>query len=310
MWRLHILGTNSAVPQKDRSPSAQALDISTGLILVDCGEGTLSRILQFGLKPSKINHILISHLHGDHVFGLPGLITSYGLYRRSKPLVLYGPIGLRRFIMDILHNIDCRLQFELVIREHGDQQVQHILQNRWIEVETIPLQHRVPTTGYLIREKVAARRINPEAIAHYQVPYVELNAIKEGNDWTRADGQVIDNTLLTSAGRRPISYAYVSDTVYHPTIIPQIEGVDLLYHEATFLEQHAKEASERFHSTARQAALVASEAEVGQLVLGHFSSRYRDLNSFALEAKEIFERVIVAEEGMMIEIDGGGHSDS
>ncbi len=301
MWRLHILGTNSAVPQKDRSPSAQALDIGAGLILIDCGEGTLARMLQFGLKPSKIDHVLISHLHGDHIFGLPGLITSYGLYRRRKPLTLYGPEGLERFVRHMLDSIDGHLPYELVIKEHDDRGIRRVLSDRWIDVETIPLRHRVPTTGYLILERVAPRRIKAEAIAHYQVPYPALNSIKEGQDWRRADGQVIPNAVLTEPGRLPLSYAYVSDTAYHPAVVDQIAGIDLLYHESTFLTEHAKEAAERFHSTAVQAAKIAAAASVGQLVLGHFSSRYRDLHLFGEEAAAVFPAVIVAEEGMSME---------
>ena len=244
---------------------------------------------------------MVSHLHGDHIFGLPGLITSYNLYRRQDTLTIYGPVGLQKFLFDMLESVHCRLGFELSVHEHGDSRPIQLVNNKWITIESIPLNHRIPTTGYLVKEKVAPRKIDVAAIEKYQIPYSDITGIQQGQDWIDPDGHLISNELLTTQGRKSRSYAYVSDTAYMPKIVPQIWEADLLYHEATFLTEHEHQAKRRFHSTTMQAARIAKAANVGKLVVGHFSSRYNDEKVFEMEAAEIFQPSIAATEGMMIE---------
>jgi ribonuclease Z len=301
-WSLRILGTNAAVPVHDRFPSAQALQCGNQVYLIDCGEGTQTRLSDCGVKRSKINHIFISHLHGDHIFGLPGLITSYNLFRREHDLHLYGPIGLEAFIKAMLQATSAQLGFALHIHEYAQQHVK-VMDGDEIEVYSLPLAHRVPCIGYLFVERVRPRKINKEAIAHYQVPLDQMKSLQEGHDWYRSDGQKIKNTLLTHAGRDPLSYAYCSDTAYHLPIVPLIEGVSVLYHESTFTHELAAKARLTGHSTATEAAMIANAANVELLLLGHFSSRYLDPQILGVEARRIFPHSLVATEGMLVDFE-------
>lgn len=301
-WRLHILGTNAAVPMLDRHPSAQALDTSDEIFLIDCGEGTQSRLSEYRIRRSRIHHIFISHLHGDHIFGLPGLITSLNLFGRTDPLYLYGPPGLQNFMEIMLDTTGINLHFSLNIHEHDTAQPKMILKTRSVIVKTLPLDHRIPTAGFLFRERVSLRRINKEALDNYQVPFRVIESLKEGYDWLREDGTIIPNAELTLPGREPISFAYCSDTRYYPSLIPMIRGTQLLYHEATFGQDLAQEATKRGHSTSVEAALLAKSAGVKQLVIGHFSARYRDTSILLSEAKSKFENTVLAKEGLTLEI--------
>ncbi|MCB0668377.1 MAG: ribonuclease Z [Saprospiraceae bacterium] len=301
-WDIHILGTNAAVPLPDRHPSAQALNTPEGIFLIDCGEGTQDRLSQFGVKRSRINHIFISHLHGDHLFGLPGLITSYSLFGRKDPLYLFGPPGLRRYLDTIYEITGIHLRYQCQVTELDTNKHYKILETENLRVYTLPLDHRIPTTGYLFKEKVAKRKIDGDAIAHWQVPYHQIEKLKNGADWEREDGSIIENDLLTVPGRPPLSFAYCSDTRYSPKLIPWIRGVDLLYHETTFGENLKDEARKRGHSTSVEAALIAKKAGVKELLIGHFSTRYKDPSVLLHEAKTIFENTILAQEGQVIEI--------
>ena len=302
-WSLHILGTNAAVPLLNRHPSAQALQTDDEIFLIDCGEATQTRLAEYRIRRSRIRHIFISHLHGDHIFGLPGLITSYNLFGRKDPLTIYGPPGLRHFIETINELTGIHLHFDLIIKEHQAEVGKMILETNHIKVYSLPLDHRVPTTGYLFRERVAKRRIDSSAVAKYEVPYHQMPLIKNGSDWQRSDGTVIPNELLTIPGRQPLSFAYCSDTRYAPHLVSHIMNIHLLYHEATFGQDLAEEAHKRGHSTSAEAAQIAKAANVSQLVIGHFSSRYKDLSKLLMEAQQHFANTIIAQEGLVISID-------
>jgi len=299
-WSLHILGTNAAVPVKDRHPSAQALMTDEEIFLIDCGEGTQSRLSEYKIKRSKINHIFISHLHGDHCFGLPGLITSYNLYQRTEPLHLYGPVGIRALMDVVISTTGTQLNYHLIIHEHDADVGQVVLENRHIRVSTIPLEHRIPTAGYLFIQKTAPRRINGDAVTRYGVPFDMMEGLRHGKDWINRDGIAIDNSLLTLEGKPAIRFAYCSDTVYLPALVPIVSGVDLLYHEATFATETGSNARKWGHSTATEAALIAREAKVDKLLIGHFSGRYADPEVLGEEARKTFRNTIVAKEGMVI----------
>jgi len=296
------LGTNAAVPMPERAPSAQVLDTSDELFLIDCGEGTQTRLSQCRIRRSRINHIFISHLHGDHLFGLPGLITSFNLFRREDPLHIYGPPGLRHFIETVNEATGLYLQYDLAIHEHDTSEKLKILETDYAKVFTIPLDHRVPTAGFLFKEKAILRRINKEAIQEYNVPYSKMQSLQQGLDWHRDDGTKVPNVKLTLPGRDPLSFAYCSDTRFFPQIAPQIKNVNLLYHETTFANDLADEAHKRGHSTSVEAGTIAQMAHAKQLVIGHFSTRYKDLSILLEEARSRFSNTILAQEGMVIDI--------
>ncbi len=302
-WSLHILGTNAAVPTLHRNPSAQALDTEHEIFLIDCGEATQNRLVEFRIRRSRIHHIFISHLHGDHIFGLPGLITSYNLFGRKEPLYLYGPIGLKGFIDTINETTGIHLNYPLHIKEHEDQISRKILETEHVHVYTIPLDHRIPTTGYLFREKVFKRKINLEMVKLLGVPYDQMKDIQRGKDWQRPDGRLIKNEEMTFPGRNPITFAYCSDTRYSPNIIPLVRNVNLLYHEATFASDLAREAHSRGHSTALEAARIAKAAKVDKLIIGHFSARYQDPAPLLKEAQAWFPDTGLAMEGMIVSIE-------
>jgi ribonuclease Z len=300
-FSVQVLGNNAAVPVIDRHPSAQILDIQDHLILIDCGEGTQMRLMDFQVKRSKIDLIFISHLHGDHIYGLPGLITSYNLYGREKDLTIFGPFGLSDFINAILNSAMVKLGFTLRIIEHGMESAV-IFENNVFLVRTIPLMHRIPTTGYLFTEKYPMRKISTEQIEHYKVPYEAMNDLKNGLDWQDPSGKIIPNRMLTLPGKIPRRFAYCTDTIYTESIIPIIRNVDLLFHESTFLHEMQTEAAKRGHSTAYQAASIAKKANVKTLVLGHFSSRYKDLAPLLQEAKAVFPNTVLGLEGERFEV--------
>ncbi len=299
-WSLHILGTNAAVPSGDRHPSSLALDVGGELILIDCGENTQVRISDLNLKKSRIRKILISHLHGDHVFGLPGLITSYNLFDRKDTLDLYGPAGLDKFVKTILDVTNIKLQYLLRIHEHPSTENRVIFDGLTFKISTIPLRHRIPCTGYMIEEKVKPRKIDAAKVGQYEVPYSVMDALQMGQDWIRPDGTVIPNSTLTIENREGRRFAYCSDTLYSPEIMDWIKGVDVLYHEATFDAGLTAQAALRGHCTSHQAALIAAGAKAHKLVIGHFSGRYKDPDLLGVEARSIFPNTVVSKEGNVI----------
>lgn len=251
---------------------------------------------QFGIRRSRIDHILISHLHGDHIFGLPGLINSFNLNQRKKPLNIYGPIGIRDYLDSIFRVTQAFLGYEVLIHEIGEPRFHPLFSEAGVLVHAFPMQHRIPTYGYLITESEKQANINPEAIDRYNLTVDEIKRIKADLPVWR-DGQPIDVGLLTLPPKKPRSIAYCSDTIYDESLIHYIEGVDLLYHEATYLHDLASKASDRMHSTAQEAATIAKKASVNTLLIGHYSSRYKDLTPFLEEAQLVFQNTLLALEG-------------
>jgi ribonuclease Z len=300
--RVRILGSSAAFPAPDRAPTSQIIYVQDIPFLIDCGEGTQVRLSANKIKRSRIDHIFISHLHGDHVYGLPGLITSFNLFGRTEKLHVYGPPGTKGFLTEILYYTSVELHFELETKDHSPDQSRIIYESNTMTVRTIPLNHRVPTTGYLFREKELPLNILPDMIDRYNINISEIKKIKRGADLTLPDGEVIPNDQLTHRLKVPKSYAFCSDTAYTESIIPIIRGVDALYHEATFMHDLAEKAERRKHSTARQAAEIAKMAGVELLILGHFSHRYKQLNELLAEAKHVFPNTVLAMDGMLFDI--------
>jgi len=301
--RLHILGCHSATPRSVIFPSSQIVEVGKDLLLIDAGEGMQIQLRKYKHKFNRIKHIFISHLHGDHFFGLVGYLSSLRLIGREKEVHIYAPVGLKEIIELQFKITQTDINYPLHFHELASSKSVMILNTDTFSVSTIPLHHRIYTNGFLIKEKPALRKLNIEAVRQY--PEVETWAyhnLKKGKDFVREDGSTIANELLTFPPPPAKSYAYCSDTMYKPDIIPLIQGVDMLYHEATFLESEKLLAKRTKHSTARQAAQIAKDAGVKKLILGHFSSRYPDENLFKLEAESIFSNVDVAMEGKVFEI--------
>lgn len=287
---LTILGFNSAIPTIKSSPTAQLLEMQERHFLIDCGEGTQVQLRKAKAKFSKINHIFISHLHGDHCFGLPGLISSFQLLGRETPLHIYAPKGIKELIETILKITETNKGFELIYHELSSKKSEKIFEDNRVEVFTIPLHHRIYCNGYLFREKPKERHLNMEEIRKYpEIEVCDYQNLKNGKDFVLNDGYVLRNKTLTTAPEPPKSYAFCSDTRYLESIIPIIKGVNLLYHEATFLEELKDLAQYTGHSTALEAGKIAKKAEAKKLILGHFSNRYTDYSVFEKEAKQVFE---------------------
>ena len=284
------MGFNSAIPKKKSAPTAQLLEIANRYFLIDCGEGTQVQLRRAKAKFSKINHIFISHLHGDHVFGLIGLISTLQLLGKETPLKIFGPKGIQDFIMNQLMHTKSNCSFEIDFIELEGKTSIKIFEDEKVEVYTIPLDHRVYTNGYLFKEKPKKRKLNIEAVQQYpEILTCDYDNLKNGRDFVTESGEIIPNEKLTLDPDPSRSYAFCSDTRYKPDIVPIIQGVDLLYHESTFLSDLQDMADYTGHSTAKEAATIAKDAHVGKLILGHFSNRYHDLNVMLDEAKPIFE---------------------
>lgn len=292
-----ILGNNSAFPAQGRFPSAQIVNHNDALYLIDCGEGTQIRMSQLGIKRSRIDHIFITHLHGDHVYGLPGLLNSYHHYARQSPLHIYGPAGIRAMIDTVLRYSESMIDYEIVYHEMEGEAHRKIYEDKHLRVYAFPLKHRIRTYGYLFREKPGELNIRKEAIAQYQLSIDQILQAKAGKPVILASGVAIPNESITEPPRPVRSYAYCSDTAFDKSIVQWLENVSVLYHEATFLHDLEQKANESMHSTALQAGMIAHLSNAGRLLLGHFSSRYEDLKPFVAEASEIFARVAIAEEG-------------
>lgn len=296
-FELTILGSNSSIPAVNRNPSAQILNVNNRFFLIDCGEGTQLQLRKNHIKMQRIEHIYISHLHGDHYFGLVGLLSTMNLLGREKPLTIFGPAKLELILKVQLEAGENKLRFDttFVAVPHSNGHV--LWEDELLTVTTIKLRHRIPTTGFLFREKPAARKMRKPAIVEYQIPISKIPDIKRGADFETEAGEVIPNAALTIDPPEPRSFAYCSDTAYDESIVPHIKGVDLLYHEATFLNEKADRAKQTMHATAEEAATIAAKAEVGRLVLGHYSARYRDLDGFLRESRPIFQHTELGVEG-------------
>jgi ribonuclease Z len=302
-FKLKILGSNSAAPAHNRNQTSQLLVVNNYRFLIDCGEGTQMQLSKFNVKLNRIDHIFISHLHGDHFFGLLGLISTMHLFRRSKELYIYGPPGLSEIITTSLKFSESNLNFKIVFHPLENNESELIYENEILEVWTIPLIHGILCNGFLFREKPKPLKLNKEKLPE-NITLKNIARLKKGLDVIDDHGNIIyKNEDLTLPARKSFSYAYCSDTIFNENIIPLIKDVDLLYHESTFTSDMQDRAVETFHSTAREAAVIATKANALKLILGHYSVRYKDLSPLLLEAKEIFNETILAKEGESIIIE-------
>lgn len=295
-FRVHILGCGSALPTLRHNPSAQVVELREKLMMVDCGEGTQLQLRKLRVRFTKVSHVFISHLHGDHCFGLIGMISTFGLLGRTAKLHVYANERLEN-MLDYQMQMFCHdLGYEVVFHPIDATQQAVIYEDRSMTVETIPLCHRMPTCGFLFREKPLLPHIRREMIDFYKIPTSQIMNIKNGADWTTDEGELVPNNRLVEPAEAPRSYAYCSDTRYMPELHQMIKGVSTLYHESTYGEDNILMAQKYYHSTARQAATVARDAGVGQLILGHYSSRYEDENILLNEAREVFANSHLAAE--------------
>lgn len=296
MFAVTILGNNSAVPAFDRHPTSQVVTVDGDNFLVDCGEGTQIQMINFKIRRSRISHIFISHLHGDHYFGLIGLINSFGLLNHQQELHIFGPSPLKEIMELQLKVADTRLPFELHF--HTISQPAILLDTERLTVKCFRTNHRIECYGFLFSEKKKQRKINPQQARAYEIPTSFYERLKDGEDYLRKDGLQVKNEWVTEAGQKPKVYAYCADTKYDESLIEHIREVDLVYHETTYLDNLRERAENRFHSTTKQAASLAKKAGVKKLLIGHFSSKYDTLEEFEIEAREIFPETELAIEGV------------
>ena len=296
-FEVTILGSNAAVPAFGRHPSAQILNVNEQYYLIDCGEGTQIRMNDFNIRRHRINQIFISHLHGDHIFGLIGLLTSYSLGQRAEKMDIFGPAGIQEFLDVQIKHSKSHLTYPLNVHVVDPTQSALVFSDEHLTVTTIPLDHRIPACGYLFREKKRLLNVIPEKLAEHGIGFKEIAKIKKGENVINALGEEVDNEQLTLPPYIARSFAYCSDTAFKPDIVPLLKDIDLLYHEATFTEDKAENAIVTKHSTAKQAAIIARDATVKKLLIGHFSSRYHDLNVLLNEATGIFNNTQLAIEG-------------
>lgn len=301
-FELHILGCGSALPTTRHFATSQVVNLRDKLFMIDCGEGAQMQLRKSRLKFSRLNHIFISHLHGDHCFGLMGLISTFGLLGRTAELHIHSPKGLEELLTPMLNFFCHTLAYKVIFHEFDTRQTSMVYEDRSMTVTTIPLQHRIPCCGFLFAEKARPNHIIRDMVDFYKVPVYELNRIKNGSDYVTPEGEVIANTRLTRPSDPPRKYAYCSDTIFRPEIVEQLSGVDLLFHEATFAESELARAKETYHTTAAQAARIALEAGVRQLVIGHFSARYEDESILLKEASAVFPNTILAKENLCISL--------
>ena len=301
-FRVHILGCGSALPTLRHYASSQIVEVREKVFMIDCAEGTQMQLRRSRVRFNKLSHVFISHLHGDHCFGLIGMISTFGLLGRTATLHVHAPQALGPILQGQIDFFTHDLDFEVAFHPVDTTQKSVIYEDRSVVVETIPLQHRMPTCGFLIREKGLLPHIRREMIDFYQIPVSQINNIKNGADWTTAEGEVIPNSRLVKPADSARSYAYCSDTRYIPTLHEQLKGVNTLYHESTYGEDMLQNAEKYCHSTARQAAMVARDAGVGKLLLGHYSSRYEDEGVLLREAQEVFKNTFLTNEMDVIDV--------
>lgn len=301
-FELHILGCGSALPTTRHFATSQVLNVREKLFMIDCGEAAQLQLRKTRLKFSRLNHIFISHLHGDHCFGLPGLISTFGLLGRTADLHIYSPRGLQEVYGPLLDFFCKNLLYKVHFHEFSTTEATTIYDDRSVSVTTIPLKHRLPCCGFLFTEKQQPAHIIREMVDAYRVPVYELNRIKNGADYITPDGELVPHGRLTRPAAPARRYAYCSDTCYLERIVPQIQGVDLLFHEATFTDHEQARAKETFHTTARQAGQIAHMAGVKKLVIGHFSARCDDESILLNEAREAFPDTVLAYETLCVSV--------
>ncbi len=301
-FKIHILGCGSALPTLRHHTSSQVVDIRGKLMMVDCGEGTQVQLRRSHIGFTRIQAIFISHLHGDHCFGLMGMISTFGMLGRTSRLHVYAPSAFGPMLQMQMQMFCPGLEYEVEFHPVDTTQSRVIYEDKSLSVSSIPLDHRVPCCGFLFREKPTLPHIRRDMIDFYNIPVCQINNIKNGADWTLPDGEVVPNDRLVLPAAKARSYAYCSDTRYMPALHRLVEGVDVLYHEATYDAVNEGRARLYYHSTAHQAALVARDAHVGRLVLGHYSSRYDDESVLLREACAVFPDSMLGQEGLVIEV--------
>ncbi len=299
-FEVNILGCGSALPTTRHFASSQVLNIREKLFMIDCGEGTQLQLRRSKLKFSRLNHIFISHLHGDHCFGLMGLLSTFDLLGRTAAMHIYAHPDFEPILNMQLDYFCKKMDYEVVFHPINPSKIEIIYEDRSVSVTTIPLRHHIPTCGFLFSEKKTPDHIKRDMIDYYGIPTCDINRIKNGEDYVLADGTVIPNNRLTAPSSSPRKYAYCSDTLYHREIIEQVKGVDLLYHEATFADSDRPKAEMTFHTTALQAATIAKDAGVKQLVIGHFSARYEEEDLLLKEAQSVFPNTVLAIENLKL----------
>ena len=299
--KVTILGNNSALPAFGRHPSAQAVSVYGEVLLIDCGEGTQVQMQRYGLRWRSMHHIFISHLHGDHYFGLPGLINSMSLLGRTAPLHLYAPAELKPIIDSILAVADTILSYPFYFHPLPEGSAL-LVDDPSFSVTCFPVEHRIQCHGFLVERKTRGRKLLPDKCVEYEIPAAYYDQLKQGQDYERKDGFLVKNEWVTEDGPSVKRYAYCADTLFTESFLPFIQGADTIYHECTYLEKDADKAAARHHSTAAQAAQIAKLANARQLLIGHFSSKYKDLEPFQEEASAIFPNVFVSIEGTAYEI--------
>ena len=295
--KLSILGCYSATPRIIAHTTSQVLETRGHLFLIDCGEGTQVELRRHKIKFNQIKHIFISHLHGDHYFGLVGLISTFRLLTRETDLHIYGPKGLKEVITLQMKLANSWTNFKLIFHELLSKSPELIYEDEKVSVHTIPLDHRVYTNGFLFKEKPFERKLDIDKAEALNIDKAYFRKLKQGDDVVNEQGRIIPNAEVTFEGHQPKSYAFCSDTAYKEDIIPIIKGVDVLYHESTFMDAHEHLCAKTKHSTAKQAATIALKANVKQLILGHYSTRYGSLEGFKEEAETVFKTVLLAEDG-------------
>lgn len=301
-FKIYILGCGSALPTLQHNASSQIVEIRGKMFMVDCAEGTQTQLRRSKINFQRLQAVFISHLHGDHCFGLIGMISTFGLLGRTAPLHVYAPKELGP-VLDMLMKTFCNdYSFEVLFHPVDTTVNQTIYKDRSLTVETIPLQHRIPCCGYLFRERPTLPHIRRDMIDFYKIPYSQINNIKAGAYWQTADGDIVANSRLVTPPDLPRSYAYCSDTRYIPDLYKTVEGVTTLYHESTYASDREDRAKMYYHSTSQQAAMVARDAHVGKLLLGHYSARYNDESKLLDEARAIFPRTFLTNEGMTIDV--------
>ena len=301
-FKVHILGCGSALPTLQHNASSQIVELREKLFMIDCGEGTQIQLRRLRIHFSKIIAVFISHLHGDHCFGLPGMISTFGMTGRTAPLHVYAPAAFEPILDQTLSFFCQGLEFKVVFHAVDTTQNKVVYEDRSLTVETIPLQHRIDCCGYLFREKPILPHIRRDMIDFYKIPISQINNIKAGADWVTPEGEVIANSRLTTPAEPARSYAYCSDTRYIKTLHELVKGVSTLYHESTYSAEDAERARLYWHSTSQDAARVARDASVGKLLLGHFSARYNNESQLLEEAKEIFPNSYLTREGATFDI--------
>ncbi|WP_439129323.1 ribonuclease Z [Polaribacter sp.] len=304
MIKLTILGCHSATPRVNAFPTSQYLEINNRHFLIDCGEGTQRQMRKYKVGFSKINHIFISHLHGDHFYGLVGLLSTYGILSREKDMHIYGPKGIKNATLQMLKISESHAKFNMIFHELSSKESELIYEDDKVSVKTIPLTHRIYTNGYLFIEKEKPRKLNMLNISGYPtIDKADYLNIKAGRDIVLPSGEVIKNKEITIDPPKPMRFAFCSDTAYKPDIVPIIKEANLLYHEATFLADRENLAKKTKHATSLEAAKIAKDANVGQLIIGHYSGRYPDISVFKKEAVTVFKKVSLATPGAVFTVE-------